>query len=68
MAAGGYEGKPATVNWKPLADKYYYQMSFNATDFTDITVSSSMLLNYNAYSIQRIEYSMDGTNFTNPPL
>ena len=64
MAAGGYEGKPAAVNWKPLTDKYYYQISFNASDFTDITVSSSMLLNYNAYSIQRIEYSIDGTNFT----
>lgn len=64
MAAGGYEGKPAAVNWKAFTDKYYYQMSFNATDFTDIAVSSTMLLNYNAYSIQRIEYSIDGTNFT----
>ena len=64
MAAGGYEGKPAAVNWRPLTDKYYYQISFNATDFTDISVSSTMLLNYNAYSIQRIEYSVDGTNFT----
>ncbi|MFA6581814.1 MAG: pectinesterase family protein [Paludibacter sp.] len=64
MAAGGYEGKPAAVNWSPLANKNYYQISFNATDFTDISVSSSMLLNYNAYSIQRIEYSLDGTNFT----
>ncbi|HRZ98855.1 MAG TPA: pectinesterase family protein, partial [Paludibacter sp.] len=64
MAAGGYEGKPAAVNWKALTDKYYYQMSFNATDFTDISVSSAMLLNYNAYSIQRIEYSIDGTHFT----
>lgn len=64
MAAGGYEGKPAAVNWKPIADKYYYQVSFNATDFTDISVSSAMLLNYNAYSLQRIEYSIDGTAFT----
>ena len=63
VAGGGYEGKPAAVNWKPLADKYYYQLSFNATDFTDMSVSSAMLLNYNAYSIQRIEYSIDGTNF-----
>jgi len=54
MAAGGYEGKPAAVNWKPITEKYYYQVSFNATDFTNISVSSSMLLNYNAYSIQRI--------------
>ncbi|MBV5342595.1 pectin esterase, partial [bacterium] len=64
LAAGGYEGKPAAVNWKPFTDKYYYQMSFNATDFTDISVSSAMLLNYNAYSIQRVEYSIDGISFT----
>jgi len=64
MAAGGYEGKPAAVNWKPITEKYYYQVSFNATDFTNISVSSSMLLNYNAYSIQRIEYSLDGITFT----
>jgi pectin methylesterase-like acyl-CoA thioesterase len=64
MAAGGYEGQPAAVNWSPLVDKYYYQISFNATDFTDISVLSSMLYNYNAYSIQNIEYSLDGTTFT----
>ncbi|MDD3322015.1 MAG: pectinesterase family protein [Paludibacter sp.] len=64
LAAAGYEGKPAAVNWSPLANKNYYQISFNATDFTDISVSSSMLLNYNAYSVQNVEYSIDGTNFT----
>lgn len=64
LAAGGYEGKPAAVNWKDLTDNYYYQISFNAKDFVDITVNSSMLYNYNAHSIQQIEYSIDGTNFT----
>jgi pectin methylesterase-like acyl-CoA thioesterase len=64
VAAGGYEGVPAAVNWKPLADKYYYQIMVNAADFVDISVKSSMLLNYNAYSVQNIEYSTDGTNFT----
>lgn len=64
QAAGGYEGQPAAVNWKPLADKYYYQISFNASDFTDLNVSADMLFNYNAYSIQQCEYSLDGTNFS----
>ncbi|MEN3323740.1 pectinesterase family protein [Mariniflexile soesokkakense] len=62
--AGGYEGRNAAVNWKPIADKFYYQISFNATDYTDISVKASMLYNYNAYSKQLCEYSIDGTNFT----
>lgn len=64
MAAGGYEGRPAAVNWKPLTDHYYYQISFNAKDFENIKVASSMLFNYNAYSVQNLEYSVDGENFT----
>jgi pectin methylesterase-like acyl-CoA thioesterase len=64
IAAGGYSGRGAAVNWKPLADQYYYQISFNATDFTNIKVAAGMLYNYNAYSVQKCEYSLDGTNFT----
>ena len=64
VAAAGYEGKPAAVNWKPLTEKFYYQISFNASGFTNISVASSMLFNYNAYSVQQIEYSTDGENFT----
>jgi pectin methylesterase-like acyl-CoA thioesterase len=64
VAAGGYEGRPAAVNWKNLSDRYYYQLSVNASDFTDISAVSSMLLNYNAYSVQQVEYSTDGVNFT----
>ena len=63
VAAAGYEGKPAAVNWKPLADKFYYQISFNASGFTNISVASSMLFNFNAYSVHQIEYSLDGENF-----
>ena len=64
VAAGGYEGRPGAVNWKPLADKYYYQISFNAANYKDMSVRSAMLLNYNGYSVQRVEYSTNGTDFT----
>lgn len=64
VAAGGYEGRPGAVNWKPLADKYYYQISFNASSYKDMSVRSAMLLNYNGYSTQRVEYSTNGTDFT----
>ena len=59
MAAGGYEGRPAAVNWKPLADKYYYQTCVDASMHTDLKVLSSMLYNYNAYQKQKVEYSLD---------
>ncbi|MEZ4906459.1 MAG: Ig-like domain-containing protein [Saprospiraceae bacterium] len=61
--SGGYEGRNAAVNWKNLEDKYYYQINFNASDFTDIKITSEMAFNYNAYSTQLCEYSIDGTNF-----
>lgn len=64
VAANGYEGQPAAVNWNNLADNYYYQINFDASDFTNIEVAADMLFNYNAYSVQKVEYSLDGTNFT----
>ncbi|MDR0811633.1 MAG: Ig-like domain-containing protein, partial [Paludibacter sp.] len=64
VAAGGYEGRPAAVNWKNLSDNYYYQLSFNAADFQNLSIRSAMLYNYNAYSVQKLEYSLNGTDFT----
>ena len=59
-AAGGYEGKPAAVNWQQLTDKYYYQTKVNARNFTDIKVQAEMLYNFIAYTVQILEYSLDG--------
>lgn len=64
VVEGGYEGRGAAVNWQPLANQLYYQVKFNATDYTNISVKSAMLLNYNAYSKQLCEYSLDGITFT----
>jgi len=66
VAAAGY-GSPlrgSAVNWKNLTDQYYYQTSFSAKDFTNIKVSAGMLYNYNAYTVQNFEYSLDGSTFT----
>lgn len=64
LAAGGYEGLPAAVNWSPLVNKNFYQISFSAKDFSNIKVMAKMLYNYNAYSVQRCQYSLNGTDFT----
>lgn len=61
--SGGYEGEPGAVNWKNISDKYYYETKVNAADFIDIKVTSRMLYNYNAYSVQKLEYSLDGTEY-----
>lgn len=61
---GGNYGRGSTVNWKLIDDKYYYQISFVANDFVDISVRAGMLYNYVAHSVQKVEYSLDGVNFT----
>jgi pectin methylesterase-like acyl-CoA thioesterase len=63
VAANGYYGPGAAVNWKPVADQNYYQISFSTKDFTDVKVSGGLLYNYNAYTVQKCEYSIDGSNF-----
>ncbi|MDE7097511.1 MAG: Ig-like domain-containing protein, partial [Muribaculaceae bacterium] len=64
LAAGGYEGRPAAVNWRTtgLGD-YYWQTKFNASAFKNIKVVTAMLYNYNAYTKQNVEYSLDGENW-----
>ena len=61
---GGYENRNAAVNWQKLTDKYYFQTCINASAFTNIKVTSSMLYNYNAYQIQNVEYSLNETDWT----
>lgn len=65
FGAGGYEGRPAAVNWRTtgLGD-YYWQTMVNAEAFTGIKVITAMALNYNAYSRQNVEYSLDGETWT----
>lgn len=64
VAASGNYGRGSAVNWKPIGELYYYQISFNASDFVDMSVKAGMLYSYVAHSVQKVEYSLDGTNFT----
>lgn len=61
LAAGGYEGRPGAVNWRTtgLGD-FYWQTKFNASAFKNLKVITSMVYNYNAYTRQNVEYSLDG--------
>ncbi len=64
LGAGGYEGRPGAVNWRTtgLGD-YYWQTKINAADFKNIKVVTAMVYNYNAYTKQNVEYSLDGENW-----
>lgn len=58
-----YEGKTCALNWNALAEKYYFQTMINAADFSNIKVQSQMMYNYNAYTVQKLEASLDGNTW-----
>ena len=63
-AAGGYESfVGAAVNWKKLGE-YWYEFKMNASEFTNIRVDAELMYNYNAYTTVIVEYSIDGTTWT----
>lgn len=64
LGAGGYEGRPGAVNWRTtgLGD-FYWQTKINAAAFKNIKLITAMVYNYNAYTKQNVEYSLDGENW-----
>lgn len=60
----GWYGKNCRINWNSLANKFYYQIKINASDYTDISVQAAMLTSYSGYPVQKCEYSINGTDFT----
>ncbi|UKM64836.1 pectinesterase family protein [Flavobacteriaceae bacterium GSB9] len=63
VSGNSWYGKNCRINWQGLEDKFYYQIKINATDYTDISVQAAMLISYSGYTVQKCEYSIDGTNF-----
>lgn len=69
QGAGGYEGRPAAVNWRTGSangdvGNWYWQTMINASAFKDIKIITAMMYNYNAYQTQFVEYSLDGETWT----
>ena len=71
VAGGGYESlKGAAVNWRTGSKdgdvgNWHWQTKINAEAYTDIYVQFQMLYNYNAYQKYNVEYSLNGTDWTN---
>lgn len=59
-----YEGRYAWVNWSTLAEKYYFEATLSSATYYNIRVRSKMLCSFNGYSVQLLQYSTDGENFT----
>ena len=70
-SAGGYETfKGAAVNWQKGSANgdvghWHWQTKINAEAFIDINVQFQMLYNFNAYQTYNVEYSLNGTEWTN---
>lgn len=65
-------GKYAARIWKPLAQEWYWEISFSSKGYENLVISSCLGDDYNTYSVNNVEYSIDGTNYTkigefNPP-
>ncbi|MGQ1947511.1 pectinesterase family protein [Geofilum sp. OHC36d9] len=45
-------------------DRRYFMASFSTENFINIRVHSKMIGSYQIYPLQKLEYSLDGTNFT----
>ena len=69
---GQENGKYAARIWKFLSEEWYFEISFSSKGYENLVISSCLGDDYNTYSVNNVEYSIDGTNFTkvgtfNPP-
>ena len=69
---GQENGKYAARIWKQLSEEWYFEISFSSKGYQNLVISSCIGDDYNTYSVNNVEYSIDGTSFTkigtfNPP-
>ena len=69
---GQENGKYAARIWKYLSEEWYFEISFSSKGYENLIISSCLGDDYNTYSVNNVQYSVDGENFTtigtfNPP-
>ncbi len=57
-------GKYAARVWRPLAQRYYFEISFSTRGFKNVVVSNDLGNAYNSYSTYLEQASTDGSNYT----
>ena len=64
VAQGKVQGRYGIRVWRPIADNWYFEISFSSKGYQNLKLSAAMGDDYNAYSIIHPEYSIDGINYT----
>ena len=60
---GGQNGKYAARSWRPLTDKYYFEMSFSTVGYQNIVLSAALGDDFNAHETVFAQYSTDGKEY-----
>ena len=53
-------GKYAARIWKVLSEEWYWEISFSSKGYQNLVISSCIGDDYNTYSVNNVEYSIDG--------
>ena len=61
---GQENGRYAARIWKNRSEGYYFEISFSSLGYTGLKVSSALGVGYNTYTVNNVEYSTDGKDYT----
>lgn len=61
---GAEEGRWGARIWKLRSEGWYWEISFSSKGYSNIKVSNGFGHSYNTYKVMKMQYSVDGTNFT----
>ena len=61
---GQENGRYAARIWKVRTQGLYFEASFSTKGYKNIKVTSSLGCSYNTYSVNNLQYSVDGVNYT----
>ena len=64
ISNGAENGKWAARIWKLRSENLYFEISFSTVGYTDVTIAAALGIQYNSYTINNMQYSLDGTNYT----
>lgn len=60
---GAENGKWGARIWKLRSEGNYFEVSFSSVGYSNILVSAALSISYNSYSINNVQYSIDGKEY-----
>ncbi|MDE5826023.1 MAG: Ig-like domain-containing protein [Duncaniella sp.] len=60
---GSENGKWGARIWKLRSEGNYFEVSFSSVGYSNIVVSAALGISYNSYSINNVQYSIDGKEY-----